>query len=326
MRRRVPVILTMFFCMACGSRDVAVDPSEWMTALPDDTPACLMSIPGAHDACTAGVDGEYEWFRTQALDIQGMWDAGVRSFDLRPAANDSVMGIYHILAYTHTTFEEVTGILAENLRKHPGEFTVVIFRHEKEGDTSDNWAELMGERLHGLPQGIGMDFRNDLTLGELRGHILFLARTEYENGPVGGYVTVWHDVYAEGPGEVTDAYGNSYPLYVQDYYAPQGREDKLKEVLEMLDGTACEPVWTVNHTSAYLPSGYAENSMNVNSDVADHILRMEGKTGILVMDFAGVDLFHGAFLRDGVLDMADWNVAGKKLTDAVIAQNFKKKQ
>lgn len=326
MRRRVPVILTMLFCMACGSREVAVDPSEWMTALPDDTPACLMSIPGAHDACTAGVDSEYEWFRTQVLDIQGMWDAGVRSFDLRPAANDSVMGIYHARAYTHTTFETVTGVIADNLKAHPGEFAVVIFRHEEEGDTSDNWEQLMGAWLHRLPQGMIIDFRDDLTLGELRGHILFLGRTEYENGPSGGYVTLWHDVYAEGPGEITDAFGNVYPLYVQDWYAPQGREDKLKEVMEMLDATASEPVWTVNHTSAYLPSGYGENSQNVNSDVADHILQMEGKTGILVMDFAGVDLFHGALVRDSVLNMVDWNVAGKKLTDAVIAQNFKKKQ
>lgn len=309
--------------LACGRETSIPDPSEWMTSLPDDIPACTLSIPGAHDACTAGVGVEYEWFRTQALSIQEMWDAGVRFFDLRPAANDTVLEIYHIVADTHISFEEVVGVLADNLRRHPGEFAMVVFRHEDDGDTSDNWEELMGGYLNSLPEGLTADFREDATLGELRGRIIFLGRSQYENGPVGGYVSRWNEVYSEGPGNVTNSNGETVPVFVQDYYAPQGKEDKMLHVLEMLDSTAHKQVWTVNHTSAYLSTGYGENSQNVNSDVADHISGMEGKAGIVVMDFAGVDVFHGALVRDSTLTMVDWNVSGKKLTDAVIAQNFK---
>jgi len=297
---------TIFALLTGCFRDASFDRSCWMKFIPDDMPAYSMSIPGAHDACTAGVDEEYAYFRTQALDVKGLWDAGVRSFDIRPTAREDHLGVFHQMADTHVTFEGVVSTLDSCLREHPSEFAVVIFRHEDDADLSDNFGSLMGEFLQNeLPEGLSIDFKNDLTLGELRGHILFLSRAKYENGPVGAYIERWSE-----EGELVNAVGDRAPMSVQDYYDPAGKDDKLAEMTKAYESNLESHFWTVNHTSAYVVSGYGENSQNVNSDFADLIIARKGKTGIVVMDFAGVDTFEG------------WNVAGRKLVDAVIDNNF----
>jgi len=301
--------------------------AAWMASLPDAMLGCNMSLPGAHDACTAGVDKTYRIFKTQTLDIQGMWDAGVRSFDLRPAATGNCMTIYHDRANTHTTFERTMETLARNLRKHPSEFAVVIFRHESEGDTSDNWASLMGKCLHGLPEGLCIDFREDLTLGELRGHILVLGRKEYEGGIVGGLVD-WSD-WTPGdnthPAWIRNAKGQRGILRLQDHYAPKGKEDKQQAITTLLEAAAMRPEWTVNHTSAFPPLGksYGENAQGVNATTADLIRQMKGKTGILVTDFAGTDEYQGPIYAGDAEAIRDWKVNGKQLVEAVIQQNFR---
>lgn len=291
--------------VACSSPG-AYDRSCWMRDLPDDTPACMMSIPGAHDACTAGVDEEYSFFRTQVLDIRGLWDAGVRSFDVRPTSRGDYLGVFHQIADTHVTFESVIGTLASCLEENPSEFAVVIFRHEDDADLSDNFSSLMGDCLRSAQsQGLAIGFRDDLTLGELRGHILFLSRTHYDGGPVGAYLEGWPDAC-----EIVNAQGERTPMTVQDYYDPEGKDDKLSHITETYRENAGGRLWTVNHTSAYVSSGYGENSQNVNSDVADMIRSGSGKTGIMVMDFAGTDVF------------GEWNVAGSRLVDAIIENNW----
>ena len=326
-----------FLAVSCAAEVTGIDRSEWMTALPDAMLGCEISIPGAHDACTVGVDeDQFPWFKTQALDIQQMWDAGVRSFDLRPTVRGSSLGIFHSVADTHTTFEDVIGTLEDNLERHPGEFAVVVFRHEDDADTGDNFEELMGNFLRdGLRDGVAIDFRDDLTLGELRGHILFLGRTPYDDGPVGAYVRDWDDypVYsADEHAVAVNPSGKAFELRVQDHYSPEGKLDKLAAVLDLMDHTAKRPIWTINHTSGYVSGSisYGENAQNVNSAVAEHIRGLHGHAGIVVMDFAGTDSFTGPYLYDrepswaynGEVNHVNWKVSGAELVDAIIYNNF----
>ena len=332
----LPLLALLAVSCSTGFDVGTIDKSEWMSFLPDSTPGCEISIPGAHDACTAGVDEEYSWFRTQTLDIQQMWDAGVRSFDLRPAACGNELSIYHDVAATHTSFEEVVGILEDNLERHPGEFAVVVFRHEDVADTSDNFESLMGRFLGaGLREGVAIDFREDLTLGELRGHILFFARARYDGGPLGAYVRDWDDypVYVEDEHALlVNSKGETSVLRVQDHYGPDAREDKLSAVFDLMDHTAKTPVWTLNHTSGYMSfsKSYGENARNVNSAVAEHIRSLDGHAGIVVMDFAGADTFRGPYVFDapvswdyrGEVSSVEWNVGGAELVDTIIEHNF----
>lgn len=335
MNRLLPILA--FVAVSCAPQVAQIDKSEWMTALPDDILGCEITIPGAHDACTVDVDeAQFPWFKTQALDIQQMWDAGVRSFDLRPTVRGTELGIFHAVADTHVTFEEVIGVLEDNLERHPGEFAVVIFRHEDDADTGDNFGELMGRFLReGLREGVAIDFRDDLTLGELRGHILFFARTKFEGGPVGAYIDEWgsYPIYrADEHAVAVNPAGETFELRVQDHYGPETKEDKLAAILDLMDHTAKRPVWTVNHTSGYIYSSisYGENAQNVNSAVAEHVRDLDGHAGIVVMDFAGVDSFTGPYLYDreptwdynGEVEHVEWRVAGLELVNALIDKNF----
>ncbi len=85
---------------------------------------------------------------------------------------------------------------------------------------------------------------------------------------------------------------------MQDYYHPDGPEDKWKQIKSMLDATAGagEPYpLVINHTSGYvgkLPD-YRTNAGNVNARAAEYISSKGAPAGIVMMDFAGVDRSNG---------------------------------
>ena len=289
----------------------------WMTGLADDTPVTGLSIPGAHDAASATITAYKRWTRTQELDIAGLWNCGVRAFDLRPAWVDGSMGLYHDKYSAHVGFQTVMDALILALDRHPGEGAIVIIRHEEEADgNAPEWAPEMGSILNGLRPRLA-SWRPDMTLGDLRGKILVLSRNAYTGGPLGGYFRGWtsgEDASAQRGARVVNETGGEHPFWVQDYYNPEGADDKWDEIREMLDATAAagEPrPLVMNHASGYLGKlpDYRGNARNVNAKTAEHIRNLGGPAGIVMMDFAGADRSSGI------------EVGGKKLVEAVIGNN-----
>lgn len=289
----------------------------WMTGLADDTPVTCLSIPGAHDAASTTITAYKRWTRTQELDIAALWNCGVRAFDLRPAWVDGSMGLYHDKYSAHVGFQAVMDALVLAIDRHPGEGAIVIIRHEEEADgNAAEWASEMGAILDGLRPRLA-SWHPDMTLGELRGKILVLSRNAYTGGPIGGYLQGWTssgDASAQRAARVTAATGGEHPFWVQDYYHPDGADDKWAEIRDMLDATAAaeepRPI-VINHASGYLGKlpDYRANAGNVNAKTAEYIKSLSGPAGIVMMDFAGVD-------RSGGTD-----VGGKVLVEAIIGHN-----
>lgn len=123
----IPALLTFFFsCQQKIDLDAEILEGEdtsvcWMTALADDTPLTCLSIPGAHDAASATITAYKRWTRTQELDIAGLWNGGVRAFDLRPAWVDGSMGLFHDKYSAHVGFKTVMDALILALDRHPEE-------------------------------------------------------------------------------------------------------------------------------------------------------------------------------------------------------------
>ena len=288
---------------------------SWMTPLPDDTPVSELSIPGAHDAATAGVTSWTAFTRTQELDIAALWNCGVRAFDLRPALSGGTLGIYHDKYSANVTFPEVMDALIVALRRHPGEGAIVLIRHEEEADGNNpEWGTAMGGYLSGIREHLA-DYREGLTLGELRGKILVLCRGEYAGGPYGAYIRGWTsgtDASAQKAGSLVLRGGATAPFWVQDYYDPDGADDKWEQVQLMLDAVgAGDAPLAVNHASGYvgkLPD-YRSNARDINAKAAEYIRLHGHPAGIVMMDFAGVD-------RSGGKD-----VAGDTLVKALIGNN-----
>ena len=289
----------------------------WMTGLADDTPLTALSIPGAHDAASATITAYKRWTRTQELDIAGLWNCGVRAFDLRPAWVDGSMGLYHDKYSAHVPFPMVMNALVLALDRHPGEGAIVLIRHEEEADgNAPEWPGEMGSILESVRPRLA-EWTPGMTLGDLRGKILVLSRNDYTGGPIGGYLRGWTsgtDGSAQKNARVVDASGVESPFWVQDYYAPEGADDKWTEIRDLLDATAAadgpRPL-VVNHVSGYLGKlpDYRSNARNVNVKTAEYLQRLDGPAGIVMMDFAGVD-------RSGGTD-----VGGKTLVEAVIGNN-----
>ena len=179
--------------------------TDWLGRISDDMPVCRLSIPGTHDAATGEgfVDadtlaGNYI-ARTQELTLAKQWEAGIRAFDLRPdLATDSLgmqkMTVFHGEFATNTSFSAVISMLRDSLRAHPTEFAIIIMRHESSPNReSSHWADRM-DYILALNSDLLVDFRPDITVGQLRGRILLLSRDKYDRMPHGAFVEGWrHD-------------------------------------------------------------------------------------------------------------------------------------
>ncbi|MBP3257628.1 MAG: hypothetical protein J6M23_06525 [Bacteroidales bacterium] len=285
----------------------------WMENLPDDTPLTRLSIPGAHDASSSSITAWTAWTRTQEMNVAELWNCGVRAFDLRPALVDGELGVFHDKYTAHVSFPQVMQSLILALGKHPLECAVVIIRHEEEADGNDPaWKSAMGSYLDSIRDHLA-DYSPGLSLGKLRGKILVLSRSEYDGGPYGGYICGWShsgQTVSQKGASVVDSEGSASPLWVQDYYHPDGADDKWAAVKGLLDETSGAAL-VINHASGYVGSlpDYRANARNINSKVAEYISERQASAGIVMMDFAGVDRSGGVA------------VGGAKLVRALIDNN-----
>lgn len=280
-----------------------------MAGLDDDTPLSCVSIPGAHDAATSTVTSWPQWTRTQELGLSGLWDAGVRAFDLRVALVDGELGIYHDKYSANITFQEALEALELALDRHPGEFAVVLVRHEQEADgNTPQWGPAFSCLLVSHNRRLA-SWREGMTVGDLRGKILILSRNRYEGGPFGGYIEGWShgtDISEQQSASVVSPEGEQSTLWVQDYYDPDDSAAKWETVRKMLDATASvtgpRPL-VINHASGYLGNlpNYRKLAKEINPLAAEYIRSNRACTGIIMMDFAGVDVSKGVKVSGGEL-------------------------
>lgn len=315
-----------------------VSADNWLTPLPDNTYVSDLSIPGTHDSATgegfSGFVGEMlgpGTAQTQDLTISQQWDCGIRAFDLRPTVENGTEGtylhIYHGIIKTAISFDDALLTLRDKLKENPGEFAIVIMRHESDSRTGiqTQWQSLMDKSLTAdALDGYIAGFRKGLTIGDIRGKILVMSRDTYDNGPHGAYITGWShsDLYQDQTKAViTGADGSEERALVQDFYectGDDGIDRKIDAMLHMLDirMAAKSTRWCVNHASGYTKGsssdGYRDNAARTSKallDVLNSPDTEQGATGIIMMDYAGTD-------KSG-----EYDVRGLELTKAIIAQN-----
>lgn len=306
--------------------------SDWLAQIDDNAYIDQLSIPGAHDAATGEGTLLDMFAKTQDLTLTGQFEAGIRAFDLRPSVDDNILKIYHGLIATNITFVDAMTTFANLLEQHPTEFVIVIMRHEDshESDSEKSaWSTLMTEALNSesLANRLAA-FDPDLTVEQMRGKILILSRDKYSAEPIGGLITGWShstDFTEQKKGCIS---GNpaikSANLCVQDFYETDGKmDDKLQALRTVLNYSAkltSQPDhwWVINHTSGYKATtfatadAYRSNAMETNKAAIDYLNDKSlphGPTGLVMMDFAGVDKSEST------------DVYGKQLIDAVINHN-----
>jgi len=332
-------VLAAIIILFVSAQSVHAD--DWMARVSDDTYVRRLSIPGTHDAATGhgfqgflGVLAGNTFARTQDKTISEQWESGIRVFDLRPCVDGSDLSINHGVLQTKLTLSDAFTTLCSLLDQHPTEMAIVLIRHETEGDDGDsNWSSMMTSLLGSEPvKSHAADFKPLATMGEMRGKLLILSRSEYASTPVGGYFSGWShnaDFSSQTSGRIRGA-SASAPCYIQDYYdctADGGVEAKRQGILTMLRYTAeqneDETLWAVNHTSGYsettnlfgntlaTSNSNRDNAATQNAAVISWLADHSGPAGFVMMDFAGVD------------QSDDYAVKSLTLTNALIENNFR---
>lgn len=308
--------------------------NNWITELPDNAYASQLSIPGTHDAAT-GDGTTFSLGKTQSLTLQEQWNMGIRVFDLRPGYKKVRKGffkyinelhIYHGIVETRTSFKDAVKVLSDNLAANPGEFAIILMRFENDSplyNKRDVWNSLMSSFLKSsdFPTERRIDFRPDLTVGELRGKILVLSRDAYASAPsTGAFVSGWSHSVDGTTNAVISGRNASTTLQLQDYYSVENKEAKIASIKNYVDlASAAEPgVWTINHTSGYTgtigsDSSIKQNAENNNVALYDYLTdssRSAGSTGIILLDHAGVR------------SSGSYDIYGDLLPQAIIDNNF----
>ena len=108
--------------LALSAMPVVIHADDWIGRIAGNAYITQLSIPGAHDAGTGyGFTGFYGTIAgpsmalTQDLTIEGMWDCGVRAFDLRPAMSSGELQIFHGVCQTKLSFASAINRLCDLL-------------------------------------------------------------------------------------------------------------------------------------------------------------------------------------------------------------------
>lgn len=314
--------------LAADSR--GIDYANWMKNIRDDVKVRDLVIPGSHDAATYGIIGVLRSFgQTQMLNIDQQWNCGVRVFDLRVRDELATIRLFHNFIPCNKFLTTVAKDIADLLMRHPSEGAIIILKGET-NDTGNKYAEMIRRIVQAGMLGLtAVDFifstsplneeytitqshsilkncplaryNPDMTMGELRGRVLVINRSNADKNPtVDAYASKWedHQKLSSYDGRL------SAVLRVQDHYgeSDQGPDkyqtEKEKQFIDLWDASekpADNSTWYVHGASGYvwdhglepLPNYYliAQNLYpKFITKISSHLGR-----GIVLQDFSGID-------------------------------------
>ena len=314
--------------------DLTKPTTDWLDLVRDETKVCKLSIPGTHDTMT-GMGFyqpllKYVFNQTaisQVSTLEEQMNSGLRFFDIRPVVSTDTVAKKKILRLTHgiseldVTFEWTIDQLQSYLKAHPTEFFICKLQFDNGFEDQKDLYSLLSDVLH-MSKYKGLFFENwrpDITVGEMRGKILWLSRYDLR---LLNEIYHYPIVYCDWPDEDPDIEEDLNPeaqrncamynmddptvmarLYKQDYYkttTEKRMKNKQKTVIDMMHSAreanaSDENIWIVNHCSAYTevsPRGYITNAANLHPLVVEDLQKYEGTVGITPMDMACHDYVH----------------------------------
>ena len=313
--------------------DLSKPLTDWMDMLKDGTKVCKLSIPGTHDTMTGmgfyqpGLKYVFDMTAISHVStLEEQLNCGIRFFDIRPVVSTDTIAKKKILRLTHgiselnVTLEQTIDWLQTYLKAHPSEFFIAKLQFDNGFEDQKDLFYLLDQVLD-LPKYKGLFFENwrpDITVGEMRGKILWLSR--YDLRPL-HVIYDFPIVYCDWPDEDPDVKEDLDPeaqrncrminmddesitakLYKQDYYKTTNAkrmQNKIKTVIDMMHSAReikeDENIWVVNHCSAYTevsPRGYLTNASNLHPNVIEDLQKYEGTVGITPMDMSCHDYIH----------------------------------
>ena len=221
------------------------------------------------------------------------------------ARKDVIDSTFYFVKY------EAIAAMDRYLAACPSEGCIVQMQRQGDAGNDATFRSRMGDYLNSSSayRDRFVDFRPDLTLGELRGKILVLTRSDYDGALVGGKIASWQDDVTDQISSIVNG-SASAKLFIQDKYGgTTGIDNKKNAIIAYLDKARgkAESEWLFNFTSlaTAVVTTPKTNARTLNPATCDYLKAHPGCTGVVMMDFAG-----------------DTDVSGDELLRAVIDQNF----
>ena len=292
-------ILFLILCVICCAGSAIAQNEQWMNGLNDNIFISQLSIPGAHNAATKGlsIGG-----KCQDKDIGGLWDAGVRVFDLRPTDAEGCP-IYHGILSTGITLTTALSTITSKLSAYPSDFAIIIMRNENDGGSTDNWKSRVGAIMNNFSNYV-IPLNPNLRLGDVRGKVIVLSRDYYADGYT---INGWgHSTPS------VEASANGVTFALQDYYEVKDADAKSSAITTLLTEARTNNSTSrmfINHTSGYVPglipgisNDITGNANTCNTLALNTITANPGPTGMILMDFAGSSSYNGANLCNKIIE------------------------
>jgi 1-phosphatidylinositol phosphodiesterase len=280
---------------------------KWMASIPSSTNLTSLSIPGTHDTMTSVVVGPV--FQCQNHHLGTQLEAGIRYFDIRARLNNNTLQIYHQDAYTQHSYTEVLTTFFAFLETNPGETILMRLKEESTpiNSTIDFLTAFNYYRLNDTSTAPGCSKHFWVppqpgptyipSLGDLRSKILILQN--FGDDPA-EYGVKWESplLAIEDDYDIPDLYAG----LDEKFAAITNGLTAAKEGIEGNDGKLY-----LSHLSAsvgVLPIEAAAGTKNgsvvgLNDRTGRWLAAGNGgKTGVVIIDFPGMDLVHQVLERN----------------------------
>jgi hypothetical protein len=294
MKRKTLLLVACLVGFITTTFSQVLNRSAWMKGVSDDIPVCQLTISATHDS-GALLGGKA--LKTQDITIQEQLEVGVRGFDIRlQACENGKLGVYHSVQFQDIYWEtDVLPVFIEFLKNNPSEMLFVSLK--KEGGDSEAYSILATTSLNdqAIAPYVLKDFKNDLTLGEARGKILFMHRDRILREYPGARCYGWDDNTTCWV-TLKDMKGNETLVSVEDEYGySSGKKADYKgritwkNMEDAINNKGKEHRWYISFASATaLPlAGPTAFSNVVNPMLAKQTQGLKQACGIVLIDFAG---------------------------------------
>lgn len=160
--------------------------NNWITGMNDNVLVSQLSIPGTANSFSnkyTGTDAEY--YKAQTVDFEQQWNSGIRCFELRCPNNASGNSLENVELQCNRedlgiTFGEAVDDIWEKV-KNSGEFAMIMPAFESSaGRFVEDFANDLNQFFTDHTEYKYTTYSRDLTVGEARGTLMFLARITSE--------------------------------------------------------------------------------------------------------------------------------------------------
>ena len=164
------------------------DTNNWISVLEDNVLVSQLSIPGTANSYSYNYKGDKgDMYRTQLVDIEQQWNSGIRCFELKcpNSSGNSLDGVELQCngAGLGVTFGQAVDAIWDKVQ-NTGEFAMIIPFFESQAGRGENVTDFAND-LNQFFKAPEHDYKyvtygSELTLGEARGSLMFVARITSE--------------------------------------------------------------------------------------------------------------------------------------------------